>query len=102
MGTLVADRIERPLSLFDQVEAPVPARAPERQAAVGQEQHVHDGVGGEPTLDDVIVGAWEGLIAQAAVACPLCEGTLRPLYGDAGGASPPIAARCDRCATTLS
>lgn len=102
MGTLVADRIERPLSLFDQVEAPAPARAPEQDAAAGGATRVHDGVGGEPTLDDLVVAAWEGLTAQAAVACPLCAGSLRPLYGDAGGASPVVAARCDGCGTTLS
>jgi hypothetical protein len=39
------------------------------------------GVDGEPTLDDVIVGAWEGLAAHRAVACPVCGGNLRPQYG---------------------
>jgi hypothetical protein len=73
-----------------------------RRADAGGEAHEHGGVGGEPTLDEMIVGAWEGLTAQAAVQCPLCEGTLRPLYGDGNGGSPVVAGRCDRCATTLS
>jgi hypothetical protein len=73
-----------------------------------------DGVGGEPTLDEIIVGAWEGLAAQVAVACPLCaEGLLRPLarpVGRAGGAGDRDAAdgaraalgRCDRCGAQLA
>ena len=77
-----------------------------------------DGVGGGPTLDETIVGAWEGLTAQVAVACPLCEeGTLRPLGGPpaerggsgrsgaAGGGQPTAAVRaggCDRCGAQLA
>ncbi|HEY4280848.1 MAG TPA: hypothetical protein VGM91_21710 [Conexibacter sp.] len=172
----VADRVERPLSLFDELEAFAPSRMPEREpvgsepapaewaqadferaptpsepalpdgerrpanvptgldrghepafdrsrdgrdvgtgrpeeletgaslddAAGGGAVHVHGGVGGEPTLDDMLVAAWEGLTAQAVVACPVCDGALQPIYGDAGGASPVIAGRCDRCGTTLS
>lgn len=100
MAVLMADRVDRPPTLFDFVEAPpaAPAPAPERDGA----EHEHDGVGGEPTLDDMVVGAWEGLTAQAAVQCPLCEGTLRPLYAGGGGADPVVAGRCDRCGTTLS
>jgi hypothetical protein len=67
------------------------------------------GVGGEPTLDETIVGAWEGLAAQVAVACPLCEdGLLRPVARPAGHAEPaargPAAAlgRCDRCGAQLA
>jgi hypothetical protein len=118
MASLVADRVDRPPTLFDFVEGTpaAPANNPERDAvaaperkhehevgaAAGGAAHVHDGVGGEFTLDDMVVGAWEGLTAQAAVACPLCEGTLRPLYAGGGGADPVIAGRCDRCGTTLS
>lgn len=139
MAVVVADRIERPPSLFDLLDGPAPGapgrvdRAPaaplerrlleERDAAVAPEAagaasatdtpgadldaggvtHVHGGVGAEPTLDDLLVGAWEGLTVQsAAVPCPLCDGTLRPLYADAGAAAPVIAGRCDSCDTTLS
>jgi hypothetical protein len=121
MAVAVADRIERPLSLFDELEALAPGRAPgpapapvapeaeERGSEVDEEGafgggavHAHGGVGGEPTLDDMLVAAWEGLTAQAVVACPICDGALQPLYGDAGGASPVVAGRCDRCGTTLS
>ncbi|HYV16440.1 MAG TPA: hypothetical protein VE972_10510 [Conexibacter sp.] len=60
MAVLAAERIERPPLLFgDGVES-------------------RDGVGGGPTLDDAIVGVWEGLAARVAVACPLCGGGLAP------------------------
>jgi hypothetical protein len=79
---LVAERIDRPpLALF------------------GEEVEGRGGVGGEPTLDDAIVGAWEGLAAQVAVGCPLCEeGTLRLLGATAAS---PAGGRCDRCHATL-
>jgi hypothetical protein len=84
MTVLMAERIERPASLFGPSSAEV--RAPERDG----------GLGGGLTLDEAIVGAWEGLAAQAIVACPLCRGRLQPRSGDhaAGG-------RCGGCGTTL-
>jgi hypothetical protein len=91
MSVLVAERIERPLSLF--------GAEPERSAASAPtgERRRHDGVGGGRTLDEAIVGAWEGLAARAAVACPLCGGALRPRpAGDAPGG------RCGDCGTTLT
>jgi hypothetical protein len=119
MGVVVADRVDRPPSLFDAFDGPTPAAAPpvrrgglerrlreEREASApqvgaGGGTRVHGGVGGEPTLDEMIVGAWEGLAAQVAVQCPLCDGTLRPVYGQ-GDAGAVVAGHCDRCATTLS
>jgi hypothetical protein len=57
-----------------------------------------DGRGGEPTLDDVIVGAWEGLTAHRPVACPVCEGELVPQYS----AHPrPVGGRCRDCGSEL-
>ena len=52
------------------------------------------------TLDDVIVGAWEGLSAHRSVECPVCRGTVRPRYGAAG--QTPLGGRCDDCDTTIS
>jgi hypothetical protein len=90
-------------AVWEDVAAQDGAIEPDGEAAHGGAVQVHDGVGGEPTLDELIVGAWEGLTAQAAVACPLCDaGELRPVYADAGGASPPVAGRCATCGTTLS
>lgn len=131
MGVVVADRVERPPSLFDLLDGPAaPATTPEHPSGLerrllrereaeafvepapapavaddleaGGAGHVHDGVGGEPTLDDMLVGAWEGLTAQVAVACPLCDGALRPLYADGAAGSPVVAGRCDSCDTTLT
>lgn len=51
-------------------------------------------------LDDVIVGAWEGLSAHRSVECPVCHGTVRPRYGADGHA--PLGGRCDDCDTSVS
>jgi hypothetical protein len=87
---LLAERIERPASLFGSTEAgvrtPAEARARQRDARLS----------GGPTLDDAIVGAWEGLAARVVVACPLCGGALRPHPSpDAVGG------RCGDCGTRL-
>jgi hypothetical protein len=58
-----------------------------------------DGAGGGPTLDDVVSGVWEGLAAHAVVECPVCEGEMKPEYGQH---ALPIGGRCRRCGTSLS
>jgi hypothetical protein len=58
-----------------------------------------DAVRDEPTLDELIVGAWEGLVAHRVVACPVCDEGMRPTYA---AQSLPIAGTCQRCGTTLS
>jgi len=55
--------------------------------------------GGESTLDDLIVSAWEGLTARRVVACPACGEDLRPQYG--AGAQP-VGGRCEGCGSTLA
>ena len=64
-------------------------------------QLCHDAPAGGrgPTLDDVIVGAWEGLAAGRTAPCPVCSGTLAPRYG-AGAAA--VAGRCRDCGSELS
>jgi hypothetical protein len=57
-----------------------------------------DGLGGEPTLDDVLAGAWEGLTAHAVVQCPVCGDELAPEYG---AQALPIGGRCKGCGSTL-
>lgn len=52
-----------------------------------------------PTLDDLIVGVWEGLSSDRAVACPLCGEAMTPRYG-AGPA--PVGGRCRSCGTTIA
>jgi hypothetical protein len=58
-----------------------------------------DPLGGEPTLDDVLVDAWEGLAARRAVQCPVCHGEMDP---DGVADSPPIGGRCRDCGSTLT
>ena len=67
--------------------------------AIGMEPTLFDQLGGEPTLDDLIVGAWEGLTARVAVACPICGGEMKPAYG---AHTRPVAGICDSCDTVLS
>jgi hypothetical protein len=55
-------------------------------------------VGGEPTLDDVIVGVWEGLTAHRVVACPVCQEAMEPEYGVH---ALPIGGACPGCGSTL-
>ena len=59
---------------------------------------VLDRVEGEPTLDDLLAGVWEGLSARRAVRCPVCTGEMEPAETPdrevAGG-------RCTECGTTL-
>jgi hypothetical protein len=90
MAVLMAERIVRPPSLFGpgpEVHAP----------AAGHVARGRDGdPGGGLTLDDAIVGAWEGLAARVVVACPLCGGRLRP-----HAAPDAVGGRCGDCGTTL-
>jgi hypothetical protein len=69
-----------------------------RDAAIGA-LTLFDDVGGEPTLDALVSGMWEGLAAHRSVACPMCGGEMRPDYG---AHALPIAGRCQNCETTLS
>ena len=57
-----------------------------------------DGPGGEPTLDDLVAGVWEGLTVHATVACPVCSGEMRPQYS---AQARPIGGRCTDCGATL-
>ncbi len=56
-------------------------------------------LGGEPTLDALMAGVWEGLAAHRSVACPLCGHEMRPDYG---AHALPIGGRCQHCETRLS
>jgi hypothetical protein len=49
------------------------------------------------TLDEIVVGAWEGLGAGRQVSCVVCGGPMLPAPGprSAGGS-------CQDCGTTLS
>ena len=53
---------------------------------------------GRRTLDELIVGVWEGLSAHHAVACPLCGHAMTPRYGSGPA---PVGGRFAACGTTL-
>ena len=55
--------------------------------------------GGEPTLDEMIVSAWEGLTARRVVPCPVCTANMGPDYGVA---SQVLRGRCTACGCTLN
>jgi hypothetical protein len=77
----------------------VVGRAPE---PTGGDLHVQDlrsAPSGGPTLDDLVVGVWEGLAAHRTVACLVCGEAMVPRYG-AGHA--PVGGRCHGCGTTIS
>jgi hypothetical protein len=58
-----------------------------------------DGPGGEPTLDELLSGVWEGLAVHATVPCPVCGEEMKPQYA---AHARPIGGRCTGCETTLS
>ncbi len=55
-------------------------------------------VGGEPTLEDEILGVWEGFITHRLAACPVCGEDMAPEYG---AQALPIGGRCRGCDSTL-
>jgi DnaJ-class molecular chaperone len=58
----------------------------------------HDASHHRLTLDDLLVGVWEGLSSHHTVTCPVCSGKMTPRYGS--GARP-VGGRCGRCGSTL-
>lgn len=77
--------IDRPPGRRHEAGAPVPS--------------LFDEVGGEPTLDELLSGAWEGLAAHQQVACPVCGGQMTPVYG---AHARPVGGRCGGCEAQLS
>jgi hypothetical protein len=58
-----------------------------------------DDAGAQTTLDELLVGVWEGLSGRARVRCPVCGGEMQPEYG---AHARPVGGRCDSCGSTLS
>ena len=52
-----------------------------------------------PTLDDLVAGAWEGLLAGAPADCPVCGSALSPRHSAGAGI---VGGRCGGCGTTVS
>jgi hypothetical protein len=101
----ILDPVETGQQLRAPGRASVRDRAPERTPAtapMGGDEHAADrrhAASGGPTLDDLVVGVWEGLAAHRTVACPACGEAMKPRYG-AGPA--PVGGRCNGCGTTIS
>jgi hypothetical protein len=77
-------------------------RIPAPAVPMGGDQQAHEPMaqqGGGPTLDDLVVGAWEGLAAHRTVACLACGEAMTPRYS-AGPA--PVGGRCTSCGTTIA
>jgi hypothetical protein len=55
--------------------------------------------GGEPTLDSLLSGMWEGLAAHRSVPCPLCGAEMTPEYG---AHRRPVGGHCRSCDTRFS
>ena len=61
-------------------------------------QTLFDDMGGEPTLDEVLTGVWEGLAAHRAADCPVCGAEMKPVYS---ATSRPVGGRCTSCESAL-
>ena len=68
-------------------------------ASPGAEPTLFDDLGGEPTLEDLVSGVWEGLAARRVVECPVCSAEMHPEYGVH---ALPIGGRCKSCGSTLA
>ena len=51
-----------------------------------------------PTLDELVAGAWEGLLAGAPAACIACGSTMTPRHSAGAGV---VGGRCGGCGSTL-
>ncbi|MFZ0091983.1 MAG: hypothetical protein WAL63_20965 [Solirubrobacteraceae bacterium] len=78
--------------------AGVPGQDCDRERVVSAWPEATD-LGGEPTLDMVMAGVWEGLAAHRSAACPMCGGEMTPDYG---AHALPVGGRCRSCGTMLS
>ena len=73
---------------------PEPAASPVAEPAPTAPAHRHG-----PTLDDLVAGAWEGLVAGAGADCLVCGAPLAPRHSAGAGI---VGGRCGGCGTTVS
>jgi hypothetical protein len=81
------------------LERPRGGRVAPRHSGPASSPSEHHGASGEPTLDELLVGAWERLTGRAAVDCLLCGGSIEPDYS---AHALPVGGRCRDCGTALS
>ena len=71
--------------------APQSAAAPETSTTASARRQ-------GPTLDDLVAGAWEGLLAGAPADCLVCGTPLAPRHSAGAGV---VGGRCGGCGSTL-
>ena len=92
-------------SLFAAAAAAAPAAAPEpatpapEAAAVPETFTTASARRQGPTLDDLVAGAWEGLLAGAPADCLVCGEPVAPRHSAGAGI---VGGRCGGCGTTVS
>jgi hypothetical protein len=77
-----------------EVAAPERAASPVAKSAATAPAHRHG-----PTLDDLVAGVWEGLVAGAGADCLVCGAPLAPRHSAGAGV---VGGRCGGCGTTVS
>jgi hypothetical protein len=70
-----------------------------QSACASQTLSLFDHAGGEPTLDQLVSGVWQGLTARASGSCVICGGQMVAHYG---AHARPVLGRCTSCGSTLS
>ena len=122
MAVLVSSDVERPAILGDgrheqlrlepppapaapAIPATRPVRSPDRthpagRSVLSQPAGRTKRPGGELTLDELLVVAWEGVTAQHQASCPVCRGAMVPRYAAAGPER--LGGRCRDCGSTLA
>ena len=124
MAVLVSSDLERPAILghgrqeqlrLEPPPAPAPpaarpARGPDRAEPPGLQPAARSALshpagrtkrpGGELTLDEMLVVAWEGVTAQHQASCPVCRGAMVPRTAAAGPEC--LGGRCRDCGSTLA
>ena len=66
--------------------------APETATAARAHRH-------GPTLDDLVAGAWEGLLAGAPADCLVCGAPMAPRHSAGAGI---VGGRCGGCSASIS
>jgi len=81
----------RPAAPVAPVSEPDATTAPEPATTASARRH-------GPTLDDLVAGAWEGLLAGAPASCLVCGTPMEVRHSAGHGA---VGGRCTGCGTSL-
>ena len=79
--------------------APRPAAVPSATTPEGETHTTARAHRHGPTLDDLVAGAWEGLLAGAPADCLVCGAPVAPRHSAGAGI---VGGRCGGCGTTVS